>query len=150
MPAFFRLFETRQHGEGAGDVERVRRDVNVLEGAFGQELFVDLDLARNAQVVRNLNDDDSILERFGFLIGDKAGVFVLVGVRNDDLVGIDHRESTGLDRLLLRQRQKSVQELLVAFEHFNEFHETTVGDVQLAVESIRPRIRFDAVLSNRR
>src|SRR5687768_18073173 len=47
----------------------------------------------------------------------------LIGVRDDALVGVDHREAAGLDVLLLREREQSVQELLVRLEHLDELHQ---------------------------
>ena len=120
------------------------------QAALADQLLVDLDLFGDLQVVGHLDQDDPVVQRLGLLVGDERVVLVLVRVRDDHLVGVDHREAAGLDVLLLRQRQQVVEELLVALEHLDEFHQAAVRDVQLAVEAVGPRIALDAVLADRR
>src|SRR5581483_7848754 len=145
-----RFLEPRQDGEHRGDLERVRRQVDVAQAAVAQQLLVDPDLLRDAQVVGDPDDDDPVLQRLGALVGDERLVLGLVRVRDDDLVGVDHREAARLDALFLRERQERVEELLVALQHLDELHQAAVGDVELAVEAVGARVGLDAVLADRR
>src|SRR6185436_4519684 len=71
-------------------------------------------------------------------------------MRKDDFVGVDHREAPGLDALFLREREQAVEKLLVNFQHLDEFHQTAVRDIQLAVKTISTRIRFNSNFANSR
>ena len=89
------------------------------------------------------------MQRLRSLVRDERVEFVLVRVRDDDLVGVDHREPAGLDILLLRKGQQVVEELLVAFEHLDEFHHAAVRNVQLPIKAEGPRVRLHPILTNR-
>src|SRR6185295_3972209 len=71
-------------------------------------------------------------------------------MREDDFVRVDHREAAGLDALFLREREQAVEKLLVNFQHLDEFHQTTVRDIQLTVETISTWIRLNSNLADRR
>ena len=84
------------------------------------------------------------MQGFRFLVAHEGLILVLIGVADDDLIGIDHAETPGFDVLFLTQCQQDVEELLIGFEHFHKFHDATIGDIQFAVEAIGTRIAFDA------
>ena len=71
-------------------------------------------------------------------------------MRYDCLVRVDHRKAAGLDALFLAQSEQAVEELLINLEHFDELHQSAVGDVQLAVETVGAGIRLDPNLADRR
>src|SRR5215213_8718441 len=71
-------------------------------------------------------------------------------MREDHFVGIDHREAARLDALFLRQRQQAVEKLFINLEHLHEFHQTAIGDVQLAVETVSTWIRLNSNFANGR
>ena len=90
------------------------------------------------------------MQGLALAIGDEGAVLVFVGVRQNRLVGVDHREAARLNVLLLAERQQAVEELLVDLQHLDEFHEAAVGDVQLAVEAVGARVALDADLADGR
>ena len=75
---------------------------------------------------------------------------MLIGMADHHLIGIDHTETPGLDVLLLAECEQHVEELLIGFEHFHEFHDAPVGDVQFAIEAIGAWITFDADFTDSR
>ncbi|GBD17394.1 hypothetical protein HRbin26_02314 [bacterium HR26] len=90
------------------------------------------------------------MQRLAPLVTDEGVVLVLVGMADNHLVGVDHREAPGLDVLLLRQCEQDVEEALVHLEHLDELDQAPVGDVQLAVEPVGPRVGLGADLADRR
>ena len=90
------------------------------------------------------------MEGLRLLVAGKRDVLVLVRVRDDDLVGVDHGEAPGLDGLLLREREQAVEELLVNLQHLDELHDAAVGDVQLAVEAVRAGVTLHPDLADGR
>ncbi len=126
------------------------RDVDAAQVALAQQFLVDADLVRDAQVVGDFDEDDPVLERLALFVADEGAVLVLVGVGNDHLVGVDHREAAGLDVLLLGEGEEHVEEALVDLQHLNELHHPPVGDVELAVEAVAAGIAFRADLADRR
>ncbi len=117
---------------------------NRAEAGPFQELLIDVHLSGGAQIVGHLHHDHAILQRFGFLVGQKFFELGLVGVGDDELIGIDQREAAGLDVLLLGEREEDIEKALVGLEHLDELNHAAVGDVELAVEAIRPRVGFRA------
>ncbi len=69
-------------------------------------------------------------------------------MRDNALVGVNQRETAGLDIFLLRQRQQNIEKPLVGFQHLYEFHQPAVGDIELAVKAVRARIRLGAVVAD--
>ena len=146
-----RLFQPGHHGEHRGDLQGARRDVDVAQDVgLVEELVVDSFFLRDAEVVGDAHQDDAVLQRLTLLVARERDVLVLVRVRHDDLVGVDHREAARLDVLLLREREQGVEELLVNFEHLDELHDAAVGDVQFAVEAVGARVTLHPDLADGR
>src|SRR5215475_2068078 len=148
---FLRLFEPGHDGEHGRDLQGVRRQVDVAQrlGLFEQFVINALFLG-DLQVVGDFDHDDAVLKGFGLLVADEGVIFVLVGVRHDDFVGVDQSEPSGLDVLLLREGQQRIQKLLVDLQDFDELHHPAVGDVEFTVEAVGARVRLDTNLADRR
>jgi hypothetical protein len=66
-------------------------------------------------------------------------------VAEDHLVDVGLRELLGLDLVLLGRAQEVVEERDVELQHLDELDDPPVGDVELAVEVERARVRVRAV-----
>ena len=69
-------------------------------------------------------------------------------MRDDAFIRVNEREASGLDVLLLRQRQQHIEKSLVGLEHLNEFHQAAVRHVQLPVKPVCARVRFRSVIAD--
>ncbi len=67
---------------------------------------------------------------------------------DDDLVDVGLRELLRLDLVLLGRAEQVVEEGHVELEDLDELDDAAVGDVELAVEVERARIRVGAVLGD--
>ncbi|MNC22430.1 hypothetical protein D3C75_704320 [compost metagenome] len=128
----------------------MRRNMHMLHIALADQLGVDLFLFRYSQVIRHRHNNHAGLQRLVLFIGDKGFVLCFVGMGYDKLIRADQRKPSGLEISFLGQGQQVPQELLVAFEHFLEFHQAAVGLVQLPVKPVGARIGFRAVFGNGR
>ena len=75
---------------------------------------------------------------------------MFIGMAHNDFIGVDHAETPGFDVLFLAECEQYVEEFLICFEHFHEFHDATVCNVQFTVEAIGTWIAFNADLTNSR
>ena len=67
---------------------------------------------------------------------------------DDHFVDVGLRELLRLDLVFLAGAQQVVEERHVELEHFDEFDDAAIGDVEFAVEVERPRIAVAAVLGD--
>ena len=118
----------------------------VVHLRLADQLLVDLDFFGQAQVVRDADDEDAVDHRLVLFVAEVGVVLVLVGVGEDDQVGVDEGEARGLDGLLPGDGVQLVQEALFGLEHLDELDDAAVGDVQFAVEVVGARVGLGAVL----
>ena len=118
----------------------MRRNMNMLHVALIDQLLVDFLFIRHFQVIRNRHDDHPGLQRFIFLVGNKGFVLRFIRMRDNELIRRNQRKSACLEVPLLCKRKQIPEKLLVAFEHFLKLHQSPIGFIQLAVESIGPWI----------
>ena len=138
------LLQAAQDGEDTGDAQGIWRDMHVLQGALLQQFLIYFDFVGGAQVVRNFDKNNAVLQRFRLLVAYKGRVFMFIGVAYNHLVGVDHAKTPGLDVLFLAECKQHVQEFLICFEHFNKFHEAAIGDIEFTIEAIGAWVAFDA------
>ena len=106
-----------------------------------QELLVDLDLFRQAQVVGHLDHDDAIEDRLVGVIGLELLPLGLVGVRHDAGVDVDRAVAAGRrHELLLGRRDHGVEVFGLVLEHLDELDHAAVADVERAVQLEHARI----------
>ncbi|MNC21528.1 hypothetical protein D3C75_695110 [compost metagenome] len=123
-------------------------DVDPLDIGLLDQLVINPLLLAGLQIVGNPHDNHPGVEGFVLFIGDKRPVLGFIGMGNNQLVSGNQGETSGLEVALLGQGEEIPEELLVALEHFLEFHQAPVGFVQLAVEAVRPGIGLGAVLGD--
>ncbi len=101
--------------------------------AVGQQLVVDLDLIRDAQAVRHLDDVDAVDEGLVVLVVAEAVPLRLVGVGQQDAAVGNRAQALGAVVVALLSRgQQRVQDLDRRLEHLDEFHKALVGPAQRA------------------
>ncbi len=116
--------------------------MHILQRALLEQLLVYFHLVRGAQIVRHLDKDNTVLQSFRLLVAHKGLVLVFVGMADDHFIGVDHAETPGFDVLFLAEREQHIQKFFIGFEHFYEFHNSPVGDIEFTVEAICSRIAF--------
>src|SRR5208337_2429528 len=123
----------------------MRAEVGVLD-----DLLVNLNFFRQAQVVRHLHDDDSIEDRLVGVVGLELLPLGLVRMRDD--AGIDVHHSVASRRgnhFLLRCRDHRVQVLGLVLENFDELDDSAVADVERAVEFEHARVALGVLVELR-
>ena len=103
-------------------------------------LFVDLNLGFKFGDVRHVDFDRTIPKRFHELVVLKLFELRFVGVTDNDFIDIGLRKLLGLDLVLLRSTEQIVQEGHIELKNFDELNDTTISDVEFAVEIKRARI----------
>ena len=141
-----RLGQARQHRPHRRHLDRVRGDVHALHFLRAEILVVDLDLIIQANVVRHVDLDRAVAERLHHFVALQLLVFRLIRVAEDHFVDVGLRELLRLDHVFLRCAQQVIQERHIELEHFDEFDDAAIGDVQFAVEVERARIGIRAIL----
>ena len=66
----------------------------------------------------------------------------------DDLIDVGLGEFLGLDLVFLRSAQQIIEEGHIELEHFDELHQTAIGNVQFTIEVKAARVAVGAVLGN--
>ena len=120
----------------------MRRHV-CAEVRVANDLLVDLHLFGQPQVVRHLDDDDAVEDRFVGVVGAELLPLGLVRVRDDRDVDVDHAVAAGgRDHLLLRGGDHRVQVLGLVLEDLDELDDAAIADVERAVQVEHARIAF--------
>ena len=126
----------------------MRSHVHSLDLLSPEILLVDLDLVIELDVVGHVDLDGAVTERLHHFIALKLLVFRLIGVAEDHFVDIGLGELLGLDQVFLAGAEQVVEECDVQLEHFDEFDDAAVGDVQLAVEVEGAGVGVGAILGD--
>jgi len=142
------LLQAGEHGPHGGHLQGVGRHVLAPHGVRAVVLLVDLDLLRQLGDVRDVDLHRAVPEGLHVLVVLQAAVFRLVGVPEDHLVDVGLRELLRLDLVFLAGPQQVVEERHVQLEDLHELDEPAIGDVELAVEIERSRVRLAAVLGD--
>ncbi len=118
----------------------MRRDLEIKAGPL-EELPIDLHLFREAEIVRHLDDDDTVENGLVGMVGLEPLPLRLVAVRDDDCVDVDCAMPAGCrDHLLLCRRDHGVEILGLVLEDLDELHHASIADVEGAVQLQHPRI----------
>src|SRR2546425_12560478 len=72
---------------------------------------------------------------------------MLIGMADNNLVGVDHAETPGFDVLFLAECEQHVQELLIGLEHLYELHDAPVRNIQFTIETVSSRVALDSNLA---
>ena len=145
---FLRLGQTRQHRPHRGHLDRVRGDVDALDLLGAEILEINLDLIVEPDVVRHVDLDGAVAERLHHFVALELLVFRLVGVAEDHFVDVGLGEFLGLDQVFLAGAQQIVEKRHIELEHFDEFDDAAIGDIQFAVEVEGAGIGIGAVLGD--
>src|SRR5690606_10593814 len=85
-------------------------------------------------------------ERLHELVVLELAILGLVRVAEDDEIDVGLRELLRLDRMLLARAEEIVEERDIELEDLDELEQSSVGNVELAIEVERARVRVRAVL----
>src|SRR5437879_8462389 len=122
--------------------------MDVLQGALLEELLVDLNFIGDAQVVRNLGQNDTVLQSFRLLVTYKGLEFMLISMTDNHFIGVDHAKAPRFDVLFLTECEQHIEELFIRFEHFTEFHDAAISNIEFAIEAICAWVVLNAALQN--
>ncbi len=138
--------EDRIHG---GELESVRRDVGAEVGVL-DDLLIDLHFFRQAQVVRDLDHDDTIEDRLVGVIGLELLPFGFVRMRDDAGIDVDHPVASRCrNDFFLGRRDHRVQILGLVLENFDKLDDAAVADVERSVELEHARVAFRILIEFR-
>ena len=142
------LFQPSQHGPHGGHFDRVRGDVLAAHLALVVVLLVDANLVGQSRDVGNVDLDRAIAQGFHELVVLQTPILRLVRVPQNHFVNVGLRKLLRLHLVLLAGTEQIVQERHVQLEHFDEFQDATIGNVEFTVEVEGARIAVAAVLGN--
>ena len=138
--ALGRGLEPGEDGEHRGDLERVRRHLDVELRAL-EKLLVDLHLLGEAEIVGHLDDDDAVEDGLVGVVGLELLPLGLVAVGDDDRVDVDRAVAARRrHELLLRRGDHGVEILGLVLEDLDELDHAAVADVEGAVELEHARV----------
>ena len=126
--------QAREQREHRRQIQGVRGDV-LAEVRLVEELAVDLDLLGQAQVVGDLDHDDTIEDRLVGWVSLEAPPLGLVRMGDDDRIHVHGAVAARRrDELLLRGGDHGVQILGLVLEDLDELRHAAVADVEGPVE----------------
>ncbi len=128
------LLQSGEDGPHGSDFQRVRGDVLAADALRVVVLLVDLDLFVQDRDIGNVDLDRAVAQGFHELVRLELAILRLVRVADDHRVDVGLRELLRLDLVLLRRTQQVVQEGDIELEDFDEFDQTAIRDVELAIE----------------
>ena len=96
--------------------------------------FINLDLIGQSCDVRNVNFDSPVAESFHQFVILQFSIFRFVCMADDDFIDAGLREFFRFDVVFLRSAEQVIKEGDIQFQHFNEFDDSAVGDIEFAVE----------------
>jgi len=112
----------------------VRGNVHALHAIGPEILQIDFDLIIELHVIRHVDLDGAVSERLHHLVALELLVFRLVGVAKDHFINVRLRKLLGLDQMLLRRTKQVIQKCHIELQHFDEFDNPAIGDIELAVK----------------
>ena len=122
--------------------------MHILERTLLEQFFVNLNLIRDPQVVRNFDQNNTVLQSLRLLVANERLVLMLIGMADYYFIGIDHAETAGLDILFLAEREQHIEKFLIRLQHFYKFHDASICDIEFTIKSIGSRIAFDSNLTD--
>src|SRR5579884_1821622 len=73
---------------------------------------------------------------------------MFIGMADNDLIGVDHAETSGFDVLFLTEGEQNIEKFFIRLQHFYKFHNSSIGDIQLTIEAISAGITFNSHFTN--
>ena len=143
-------FEQGRHG---GNFQRMRRDVRAEIGV-ADDLLVDLDFFREAQIVRHAHHHDAVENRFVGMIRFKLLPLCFIRMRHDHRVDVNQAVAARRRHYFFLSRgDHAVQVFDLVFKHLDKLDETSVADVERAVQfqnsgiALGVKIQFGNILA---
>ena len=145
--------EPRKNRKHGGNFQRVRRDVRAEIGV-ADDLLVDLDFFREAQIVRHAHHHDAVENRFVGMIRFKLLPLCFIRVRHDHRVDVNQAVAARRRHYFFLSRgDHAVQVFDLVFKHLDKLDETPVADVERAVQfqhsgiALGVKIQFGNILA---